>query len=90
MTNKEAAEQKLCLECGKPGAPTYKLADGRTVRVCYECQSAWVPHFRGAVEIVPECCSSCGGKHWLMPCSYDEGGVPCPKCNSDGKLGVDE
>lgn len=51
MTNKEATALKLCLECGKPGAPTYRLRDGRVVRVCYECQPEWVPHLKGAVEI---------------------------------------
>ena len=36
----------------------------------------------------PEQCASCDGKHWLMPLSIDESGVPCPACNSDGNLAL--
>jgi hypothetical protein len=27
----------------------------------------------------------CGGSGWLTPLSIDESGVPCPRCNPDGK-----
>jgi len=36
-------------------------------------------------------CKSCGGRRWLLPLSWDDPeDVPCPMCNSDGKLGFDE
>ena len=54
----------------------------------------WWDGYRTALQIALgdhlPLCRTCGGRHWLMPLSYDEGGVPCPKCNSDGKLEVNE
>jgi hypothetical protein len=55
VTNGEADRLGLCMECGNPGATTYKLKlpVERMVRVCDRCRPDWDEWFRGAEEVRP-------------------------------------
>jgi len=51
VNNAEAYKIMACMDCGKPGAQTYRLRDGRLVRVCRLCLHAWDEWMSGAVEV---------------------------------------